>query len=51
MTSSTPFIPAEAGTQCFGNKVCDLHSMKRATGYQMAQTWVPASAGMNGVVQ
>ena len=48
MTRLLPLIPAEAGTQCFGDKRRGLGFAKKAAVRQMAQTWVPASAGMSG---
>jgi len=46
----TPLIPAEAGTQFFGQKrgrslLCGVRVFD---GGGAAQTWVPASAGMSG---
>jgi len=49
MTSPNPFIPAEAGTQCFGYRASDLGCINTATVQTVAQTWVPASAGMSGI--
>ena len=48
MTSPNPFIPAEAGSQCFGKKSQGLGLYEKAAIEQMAQAWVPASAGMSG---
>jgi hypothetical protein len=48
MTSFFPLIPAEAGTQCFGDKRRVPGFADKAAVRQMAQTWVPASAGMSG---
>ena len=48
MTSPTPIIPAEAGTQCFGTKNGLLVFLNNSSFLQMAQGWVPASAGMIG---
>jgi hypothetical protein len=47
MTRLLPLIPAEAGTQCFGDKRRVLGFVKKAVVRPMAQTWVPASAGMS----
>jgi len=44
-----PLIPAEAGTQCFGfTRIARSVSHDISAVRQMAQTWVPASAGMSG---
>ena len=48
MTRLLPLIPAEAGTQCFGDKRRVPGFADKAAVRQMAQTWVPASAGMSG---
>jgi hypothetical protein len=48
MTRLLPLIPAEAGTQCFGDERLVLGCANKAAVRQMAQTWVPASAGMSG---
>ena len=48
MTALLPLIPAEAGTQCFGDKRRVLGCTYKAAARQTAQTWVPASAGMSG---
>ena len=48
MTCLLPLIPAEAGTQDFGDKRRVLGFADKAAVRQMAQTWVPASAGMSG---
>ena len=50
MRDHYPLIPAEAGTQFFGCQRSPSDSEMNFTGYQMAQTWVPASAGMSGRV-
>ena len=47
MTRLLPLIPAEAGTQCFGDERHALGFTNKAAVRQMAQTWVPASAGMS----
>jgi len=48
MTRLLPLIPAEAGTQYFGDNRRVPGFAKKAAVRQMAQTWVPASAGMSG---
>ena len=48
MTALLPLIPAEAGTQGFGDERHALGFANKAAVRQMAQTWVPASAGMSG---
>ena len=50
MSDNYPLIPAEAGTQSFGDKRRVLGFADKAAVRQMAQTWVPASAGMSGRV-
>jgi len=48
MSDNYPLIPAEAGTHRFGDRRGVLGGTDRAAVRQMAQTWVPASAGMSG---
>ena len=48
MSNNYPLIPAEAGTQCFGDKRRVPGFACKAAVRQIAQTWVPASAGMSG---
>ncbi len=48
MNALLPLIPAEAGTQDFGDKRRVLGCADKAAVRQMAQSWVPASAGMSG---
>jgi hypothetical protein len=48
MSDNYPLIPAEAGTQRLGDRRRVLDCADRATVRQMAQAWVPASAGMSG---
>ena len=48
MTPLLPLIPAEAEPQCFGDERHALGFANKAAVRQMAQTWVPASAGMSG---
>jgi len=48
MIASHPLIPAEAGTQSFGHSRYIRRSNAVHTGAAVAQTWVPASAGMSG---
>ena len=48
MTALLPLIPAEAGPQGFGDERHGLGLADKAAVRQMAQTWVPASAGMSG---
>ena len=48
MTAYLLLIPAEAGTQGFGDERHASGFAKKTAVRQMAQTWVPASAGMSG---
>jgi len=48
MTSFFPLIPAEAGTQRFGDQRRLSGFTDKAAVSQTPQTWVPASAGMSG---
>ena len=48
MISLCPLIPAEAGTQGLGDKRQASGFSDKTAVRQMAQTWVPASAGMSG---
>ncbi|GEM_PF-610495 len=48
MTTLIPLIPAEAGTQDFGDERHGPVFANKAAVRQMAQTRVPASAGMSG---
>lgn len=50
MTPSIPFTPAQAGTECLGNKGCGLSFVQIAPVVQRAKTWVPAYAGKSGLV-
>ena len=48
MTRLLPLTPAEAGTRCFGDERRVLGFADKAAVRQMAQTSVPASAGISG---